>query len=130
VKTSPKIVGKIGEDCATSYLLSKKWDILDRNYYKKWGEIDIIALKDHTINFIEVKTITKRYICNTGIDEYRPEDNIHLYKTKRLKRTIQTYLLERQIPLSFDWEFSIITIILNREDLCLLELKYLENIII
>ena len=131
---SKKIIGKIGEDYAAEYLSSRKWHILDRNYLKKWGEIDIVAGKDGVINFIEVKTVTKRYICNNysqnSNDFYRPEDNIHLYKTQRLKRTIQTYLIERQIPISFNWQFGIITIVLDREDATLLELKYFENIII
>lgn len=134
MNTPKQIIGKIGEDYAAEYLVSRKWVILERNYLKKWGEIDIIASKEGVISFIEVKTITKRYICNTfdppNTDFYRAEDNVHLYKTKRLKRTIETYFIERDIPTAVDWQFSVITILLSREDNCLLELKYLENLII
>ena len=40
------IVGKTGEDIATEYLLKNGYNIIERNFYCKIGEIDIIALKN------------------------------------------------------------------------------------
>lgn len=52
------ITGKRGEDFAVNYLQSLGYQILHRNWrYKHW-EIDIIAVKNTLLHFIEVKTVT------------------------------------------------------------------------
>jgi putative endonuclease len=124
-----QIIGKMGEDHSCELLVKRGWRILDRNYLRKWGEIDIVAEKEGIINFIEVKTVTKRYICNNS-DQFRAEDNIHLYKTSRLKRTVQTYLLDKKIHFKTMWIFSVMVVTLDREEKSLLDIQYLENIII
>lgn len=49
--------GNWGEDRAVNFLLSQKYEILDRNYRIRTGEIDIVALKDDTVVFVEVKSL-------------------------------------------------------------------------
>lgn len=49
-------LGRIGEDMAENYLKSNGFQILNRNYRCRAGEIDIVALKGSTLHFIEVKT--------------------------------------------------------------------------
>lgn len=51
-------VGKSGEDLAAEYLKSLGYKIIHRNYYSQYGEIDIIALDDDLLVFLEVKTRT------------------------------------------------------------------------
>ncbi len=46
-----------GENKATQYLLEKGYEIIERNYRTKTGEIDIIAKKAETLVFVEVKTL-------------------------------------------------------------------------
>lgn len=53
-----KRLGKSGEDKAVKYLKRNGWKIVERNYKNPFGEIDIIAKKDDTVAFIEVKTRT------------------------------------------------------------------------
>lgn len=48
----------LGEDASCAYLLKKGYKILDRNFRKSYGEIDIIACHKDTLVFIEVKTRT------------------------------------------------------------------------
>ena len=50
--------GEIGENIAVKFLMKHGFSILDRNYTKKWGEIDIVAEKDNKISFIEVKSVS------------------------------------------------------------------------
>ena len=49
--------GLSGEERATQYLLEKGYEVLERNYRTKTGEIDIIAKKAETLVFVEVKTL-------------------------------------------------------------------------
>ena len=46
-----------GENKAAQYLLEKGYEIIERNYRTKTGEIDIIAKKAETLVFVEVKTL-------------------------------------------------------------------------
>ena len=52
-----KVTGNDGEDRAAQYLIKQGYAILERNWRTKGGEIDIIALKDENIVFVEVKTL-------------------------------------------------------------------------
>ena len=36
-------LGKLGEDLACRYLVDKGYRIIERNYRKPWGELDVIA---------------------------------------------------------------------------------------
>ena len=53
-----KETGNFGEKVTAFYLEKKGYVILMRNYCIKGGEIDIIAVKDDIIAFVEVKTRT------------------------------------------------------------------------
>ena len=55
MKELNKIKGDLGEKKAIEYLKKQKYKILETNYTCKLGEIDIIALKDKIIVFVEVK---------------------------------------------------------------------------
>lgn len=48
--------GLLGEDTASKYLEERGYKILERNYVAKHGEIDIIAFKERTVIFVEVKS--------------------------------------------------------------------------
>ena len=54
-----KRVGQIGEDIACQFLERKGFKVLERNYRKPWGEIDIIAEKDGIVRFVEVKAFSR-----------------------------------------------------------------------
>jgi len=56
-KTKNKRTGNLGEDKATEYLVSKGYEILERNLRLFCGEIDILAQKGKTIVLVEVKTV-------------------------------------------------------------------------
>ena len=108
--------GEIGENIAVKFLLKSGFSILDRNYTKKWGEIDIIAEKANKIYFIEVKSVSRETLTNDTketLDQYHPEDNMHPWKLKRLSRTIQTYLLSKKIPDEKEWQVDLLVVFLS-----------------
>lgn len=47
--------GQAAEDAVAQYLSAEGYKIIDRNWKTKWCEVDIIALKDNVIHFVEVK---------------------------------------------------------------------------
>ena len=53
-------VGKWGEQAAADYLISKGYEIIARNVRTPYGEIDLVAKKDDTTIFVEVKTRTTK----------------------------------------------------------------------
>lgn len=109
--------GRLGEEIACRFLISKGFNIIDRNYREKWGEIDIIAGKKDDLHFIEVKSVScemgKANVTQETYGKYRPEDNVHFGKLKRLSRTIQSYLIEKNISHETRWSFDLVTIKLD-----------------
>lgn len=112
------IIGSLGEGIACRFLSSKGFSVLQRNYRKKWGEIDIIAEKDDVIHFVEVKSISRvSYFMERGYttDEFMPEENIHPQKIKRLLRTISSYLLEKHLHnTEIEWQLDALVVIINQ----------------
>ena len=131
-RTSKRKLGDIGENIACDYLTRHGFEILDRNYLRKWGELDIVAKRKGILRFIEVKsvscvTLPKNEVSHVTRDSYRPEDNVHPQKLKRLSRAIQTYMLEKR--LESDWELDIITVRISESDR-MARGEILENVII
>jgi putative endonuclease len=136
-KTEKQIIGQKGEDEAVKYLKNKGFSILDRNYRKPWGELDIIAQKGIVLYFVEVKTVTRQNLgaelrgfgsSAPKFDFYEPEDNIHPWKIKRLSRAIQTYLLEKKIDDEADYQIDSISVYLEKGTDQLLKIEHLEDI--
>jgi Holliday junction resolvase-like predicted endonuclease len=100
--------GNIGENLACGYLVKKGYQIIERNYREKFGEIDIIAKsQDKILVFIEVKTIS---VQKTSVDKslasyphlaklipkdlpekYSPEDHLTYSKMKRFRKISEWY---------------------------------------
>jgi len=120
-------IGKIGENIAERFLVKHNFSILDNNYTKKWGELDLIAEKKGKLYFIEVKSVSRNLIDvshdlsvlqnnqkgTETLDQYKPEDNMHPWKLKRMARTIQTYLLSNKIPDEKEWQVDLLVVFLD-----------------
>ncbi len=119
--------GVIGENISVKHLVKHNFDILDRNYRKKWGEIDIIAKKDGVLHFIEVKSVNSGF--NKTINDYCPEENIHFWKRKRMARAIKTYLLEKKIDDETEWQVDAMAIFLDL-NVKKAKIRITENIIL
>ena len=86
-----KTKGNLGEDKACEFLINKNYKIIDRNFYFKGGEIDIIAFKDNTIHFIEVKS------GNT----FEPIYNITKSKLNRIIKGANIYMQKNRLKNAF-----------------------------
>ena len=124
-------IGELGEDIACKFLMKHGFEILERNYTKKWGEIDVIAQKEGKFYIVEVKSVS----CVTLPDfkdenpfTKRPEENMHPWKMKRLSRTIQTYLINKRIG-NTPWQFDLILVYIDMTNRTA-RVRTLENVIL
>ena len=111
-KTAKRIKGDIGEEVVCKYLEKNGYRIVERNYLRPWGEIDIIAERPSLLSFIEVKTVSRETVGAFRPEghqrsEIRPEENMHPAKLKRLHRAVQTYLLDHKVPDSMPWQIDL-----------------------
>ncbi|MFH0755463.1 MAG: YraN family protein [bacterium] len=132
-KKNNKKTGNLGEGLACRFLMKHNFDIIEKNYLKKCGEIDIIAKNKGKIHFIEVKSVSCETIPDvsgeTNNNSYKPEDNVHRWKLQRLAKTIQIYLAEKKVSPETKWQFDIITVYIDKKRL-ISKISILENIIL
>jgi putative endonuclease len=104
--------GNIGEDIACLFLKKMKFEIVARNYRKKWGELDIVALKSGTPHFFEVKSVTAAY-AGRSFDVHRPEDNVHGPKIRHIRRMVETYLSDRGWGIDAGFHFHVLCVFMD-----------------
>ncbi|WP_419767576.1 YraN family protein [Arcobacter sp.] len=103
--------GKYAETKACEYLNEQGFKIVEQNFFaKKIGEIDIIASKNETYHFVEVKS---------GLEYEAAVNNITKSKLSKIKRSADYYLQTKKLNVAF----CIDAIIIVNE-----ELEFLENI--
>ncbi|OCR96105.1 hypothetical protein CFT85387_02365 [Campylobacter fetus subsp. testudinum] len=104
------LFGFKSENAAAKYLLSQGFEILEKNFHSKFGEIDIIAKKDDILHFIEVKSTSKDYETI-----YRVTQN----KIYKIIKTINFYMLKYDSDLNYQ-----IDIICIEQD----KVKFVQNV--
>lgn len=130
-RTEKRQLGDIGESLACRYLIDNGFRIIERNYWKPWGEIDIIAEKAKSIRFIEVKSVSRE--ANGGVisreTDIRPEENMHPAKIQRLHRAIQTYLADKNVADSQEWQLDLACVYID-SSAKMAKVDLLENIVL
>jgi ribonuclease HII len=96
------LLGTSSERIAEAYLVSKGFEILDRNFRTRYGEVDLITRHDGSIVFVEVRT---RRSHAAG----RPEETLPPRKQQRLVATAQQYLQDRQMN-QIPWRIDLVAI--------------------
>jgi len=128
-------IGELGEGVACKFLIKHGFSILERNYTKKWGEIDIIAQKNDKRYFIEVKSKSvsnldyvypQKEVLENGAG--RPEENMHPMKMRRLRRVVETYLISKRLGY-VDWQFDLLVVYLDLDNRKA-RVKVVDNIIL
>lgn len=100
--------GNIAEDRAVLFLEERGYFIAQRNFYSRFGEIDIIATKDDVLHFVEVKS---------GEDYELAVQNITPSKISKLIKTAHVYMKKN----SLDSDFTLDAIIVTPQDIELLD---------
>ncbi|MEA3227833.1 MAG: YraN family protein [Campylobacterota bacterium] len=92
--------GNIAETQAVDFLLHNGFMVIEKNFYSRFGEIDIIATKNTTLHFIEVKS---------GTDYESAIQNITPRKLSRLIKTGDVYLKKNRLDVDFVYDAVIVT---------------------
>lgn len=98
---------------AARYLMNNGFTILERNYQCRIGEIDLIAVKDGIVRFIEVKY---RKDLNFGY----PVEAISKKKQEKIRKCAQWFMSERNMSEELCYSFDVIAIRGN-------EIEYIFN---
>ena len=104
------LFGFNAENEVCKFLSQQGYEILQRNFRSKFGEIDVIAKKDEILHFIEIKATDKNYET-----AYRLTPS----KFDKILKTIDFYLLKNSS--NADFQVDLITIEKG-------EIKWIENI--
>ena len=101
-------VGLDGENLAANWLREKGYEIMHRNWRHSHYEIDIIALKNKMLHFIEVK-------CRNASPYGFPEDSVTKKKFNHLKRAADEFLFKNPGHRWIQYDILAITLHKNKE---------------
>jgi Holliday junction resolvase-like predicted endonuclease len=120
--TQKSEIGKLGEDLACEHLIKRGYKIIERNFRKPWGELDIIVKQNNgTLVFVEVKTIKQT-------EEFRGVYNLAEYAPNSLWQAIRQYgntAMLRKMRQKIGWKESLQ--IMPEENLTAAKLKKLQR---
>ena len=105
-----KAKGDLAEEKGCDYLRARGLRIIDRNVYNRFGEIDIIAIRENVLHFIEV---------NSAQNYEQAVHNLTSAKLQKLNRTIQFYLQQKRL----NGDYCIDALIVSEEGI-----EWIENI--
>lgn len=114
-------IGFHGENLACKYLISNGYKVIERNFRKPWGEIDIISRDaDGVVVFVEVKTMRNR-------PDLKPEDNLTAQKLKKIQRTASMYVgyNEDKIIEAVGWRIDLLAVCLAANEV---DIRHYKNI--
>ena len=104
---SKRDIGALGEDIAAKFLKKEKYKIIDRNYYCKYGEVDIIASDNGVIAFIEVKSRKDGTSVN-------PLYSVNIRKQKQIMKAAQDYIIRKKLKDKM-FRFDVLTVIFKED---------------
>ena len=111
-----KKLGNTGENLAATFLENHGYKILEKNFRIRAAEIDIIAQKDNTVIFVEVKT-------RSNIRKGTPAEAVNLRKQKKIIEAASVFLQDEKY---FDCacRFDVIEILSAGKDF---KINHIEN---
>ncbi len=100
-------LGNRAEALACTFLVAEGYRILDRNWRRPWGELDIVAEKGETIHFVEVKSSRR---LAPGFEPVLRADGRKMHK---VQRTAQTWLADHHYGPKTEWQMDVISVIME-----------------
>jgi putative endonuclease len=82
-------LGQLGEQLASEHLVRRGFEIVERNFRTRWGELDIVAFDGRTLAFCEVKT---RRVSRASAP---PLEAVRSHKRSQVRKMAGRWLVER-----------------------------------
>lgn len=101
-----KKLGNWGESLAAEHLAAKGYEIVDRNWRCRQGEIDIVAWAGLQLVFVEVKT-------RRGQAMGSPEEGLTQRKAERLQHLAAIYVAH--MDMEVDWRIDLVAVEVDRQ---------------
>ena len=118
MKNSENIqLGRIGENLAVNFLEQNNYHILTQNYHSTYGEIDIVAIDNDTLIFIEVKT------RKSNLE--KALSSISNAKQKKIIKTAYHFLQQNPEYENFPTRFDAIAVIQKKDNR--FKINHLQN---
>jgi len=109
-------IGATGENIAARFLMKQGYTIVERNYRRKCGEIDILAKKDGFLMVCEVKSVS----CGTfgwgnheTLADFGPERRVNRKKLTRIRRTAELFMWERNVSYETEIMFIVVCVYIS-----------------
>lgn len=115
--TRQKTFGKLGEDCAATFLEAAGYTIIARNFRIRSAEIDIIAQRDNVLVFVEVK-------ARSNIRHGLPSEAVTLRKQKKIIEAAGVFLQDERFC-DCACRFDVVEVYLRGERVE--EINHIEN---
>jgi len=97
-------IGAIGETIAATYLKKQGFEILEQNVSNKFGELDLVAKKQGTVHFFEVK-------AGYAGSWFNPAENFTPAKIRKVAVSAEHYALVHHIK---DYRISGVSVLIDR----------------
>ena len=97
--------GRLGEEIALKYIISKGGTIVEKNYRTKMGEIDLIARMNGGLVFVEVKS-------RSNINYGYPCEAVNYKKKRKITNVAKYYILDNSLE-DISVRFDVIEIYLT-----------------
>lgn len=99
--------GKLGEEIASKYIISKGGKVIERNYRTKIGEVDLIAKLNGELVFVEVKS-------RSNINYGYPSESVNYKKKRKIINVAKYYILDNSLD-NLSIRFDVIEIYLKEK---------------
>lgn len=117
IRIEPFDLGEFGEEEACKFLKKNGYQILDRNFRTRGGEIDIIARRGKTMIFVEVK-------ARSSVEFAHPWEAVGFRKRQHLKTAARRYIREKALT---GWEYRFDIISITIDDSLKPEIEWIQN---
>ncbi len=98
----------MAENIAARYLEEAGYEVVEKNYRKPWGEIDIVARKEGIVVFVEVKA--NKQALASG---FNPEVRVDRKKIGKIYKTAALYMEYEAGETAGEWQIDIVSVIFD-----------------
>ncbi|HUR52253.1 MAG TPA: YraN family protein [Mycobacteriales bacterium] len=99
-----RALGRWGEELAVQHLRQQGFEVLDRNWRRREGELDVVAVDGRSLVFVEVK-------ARSGLAFGEPAEAVSRTKARRIHGLARQWLSEHRPPGEWELRFDVVSVL-------------------